>query len=185
MQQINDETKSKIFTIPNILSFGRICLLPVIMYVYCVKHEYLLAGYLLIVSGITDIADGFIARTFHMTSDLGKVLDPVADKLTQAALLVTLASRFPMMIIPFVMMAAKELFMLVTGSIIIRKKGVVMGASWHGKIATVLLYSTIILHLFWFEITPTASMGLIVACVAAIALSFTLYGMRNIKMLKA
>ena len=185
MQQTNEKTKSKIFTIPNILSFGRICLLPVIMYMYCVKQEYLLTGYLVILSGITDIADGFIARTFNMTSDLGKVLDPVADKLTQATLLVTLATRFPLMIVPFAMMAVKELFMAVTGSLIIKKKGVVMGANWHGKIATFLLYSTIILHLFWIGITSTVSTGLIIACVAAVALSFTLYGMRNIKMLRA
>lgn len=185
MQQTEDKTKSKVFTIPNILSFGRICILPVIMYVYCVKQEYLMAGYLVILSGITDIADGFIARTFHMTSDLGKVLDPVADKLTQATLLFTLATRFPLMLIPFGMMGIKELFMAITGSMIIKQKGVVMGACWHGKVATCLLYGTIILHLFWVGITPAVSKGLVIACTAAVLLSFVLYGKRNIKMLKS
>lgn len=46
-------------------------------------------------SGLTDLADGYIARRFHRISNLGKILDPVADKLTQAAMLICLFTRFP------------------------------------------------------------------------------------------
>lgn len=103
---------SRILTIPNLLSFFRLCLILLIIWLYCVEENYSWAGYTLILSGITDIVDGFIARRFHMTSDLGKVLDPVADKLTQAAMLVCLLVRFPFMIVPLVLLLIKETFIL-------------------------------------------------------------------------
>ena len=99
-----NSTQKKIVTIPNILSFFRLCLIPVIIWLYIGEKNYLWAGIVLILSGATDLADGFIARHFHMISDLGKVLDPVADKLTQAAMLFCLCTRFPLMILPLVLM---------------------------------------------------------------------------------
>lgn len=75
--------QNKILTIPNVLSFFRLCLIPVIIWMYCSKRDYVRTAVILLLSGATDILDGFIARRFNMVSDLGKVLDPVADKLTQ------------------------------------------------------------------------------------------------------
>ena len=102
--------EGKILTIPNLLSLLRLCLIPLFVWAYLIRQDPLLTVGLLILSGLTDIADGFIARHFQMISDLGKVLDPLADKLTQAAMLVCLTSRFPLMLIPFGMMVVKELF---------------------------------------------------------------------------
>ncbi|MDD4773665.1 MAG: CDP-alcohol phosphatidyltransferase family protein [Eubacteriales bacterium] len=79
MNLICKNPESRVITIPNILSFFRICLIPVIVWLYIVKENSIWAGYLLILSGVTDIIDGFIARNFHMISNLGKVLDPIAD----------------------------------------------------------------------------------------------------------
>ena len=79
-----------------------------------------------------------------MVSDLGKILDPIADKLTQAAMLLCLLISFPLMLFPLLLMACKELFMAVTGTLIIRKTGMVPGAAWHGKAATVLLYTCLL-----------------------------------------
>lgn len=87
-------------------------------------------------SGLTDLADGYIARRFHRISNLGKILDPVADKLTQAAMLICLFTRFPHMLLLIVIMAGKELYMVVSGCLVIRKTGKVHGADWHGKIVT-------------------------------------------------
>ena len=111
MEKPNNTTENKIFTIPNALSFFRICLIPLIIWLYVVKIQPFWAGYILILSGITDIVDGFIARHFHMISNLGKVLDPIADKLTQAAVLICLIVRFPFMLFPFILLIAKETFM--------------------------------------------------------------------------
>ena len=66
-------------------------------------------------SGLTDLADGYIARRFHRISNLGKILDPVADKLTQAAMLICLFTRFPYVLLLIVIMAGKELYMVVSG----------------------------------------------------------------------
>ena len=177
-------TQNKILTIPNMLSFFRLCLIPVIMWLYCVEDNYLWAGIVLIVSGITDTVDGFVARHFHMTSDLGKVLDPVADKLTQAAMLFCLLTRFPLMILPLGIMVLKEFFMGVTGLMVIQKTGEVFGADWHGKVTTWLLYAMMILHVFWYNIPAALSRVLIAACVVMMLISLVLYGRHNLKALR-
>ena len=137
-----EENLNRIITVPNLLSFFRLCLIPVIIWSYCVKKNLLLAGEILLLSGLTDLADGYIARRFHRISNLGKILDPVADKPTQTAMLICLFTRFPHMLLLIVIMAGKELYMVVSGCLVIRKTGKVHGADWHGKIVTFLLYGT-------------------------------------------
>ena len=68
----------------------------------------------MILSGVTDMADSYIARHFNMVSDLEKVLDSVADKLTQAVMLICLMICFPVMIFLLILMEVKEIFMGVT-----------------------------------------------------------------------
>lgn len=128
-----EENLNKVFTIPNILSFFRLILIPVLIWSYVVKKNYAATGWILLLSGLTDIADGFIARRFHMISNLGKILDPVADKLTQATMLFCLFTRFQHMILPLVLMAFKELYMAVSSCLIMKKTGKVTGADWHGN----------------------------------------------------
>lgn len=185
-QKIDYSSKyeKKIITIPNILSFFRICLIPVIVWLYTVEHNYVWTGYVLILSGVTDITDGFIARHFHMVSNLGKILDPIADKLTQGIMLICLLLRFRLMIVPFVLLIAKEIYMSVSGILVIQRTGIMCGAEWHGKAATCFLYGMMILHIFWHEITPVVSMVFIIACSMMIGVSFVLYGIRNRKLLK-
>ncbi len=186
MQNSIDAGKSenKIFTIPNLLSFLRICLIPVIIWLYLVKDNSIWAGFALIFSGVTDVLDGYIARRFQMISDFGKVLDPVADKLTQAAILICLSIRFPLMIIPFVLLLARDIYMGISGLLVIRRTGLVMGAEWHGKAATSLLFVTMIIHIFFPKITSTISVILIAACTLMIGITFVLYVVRNTKALR-
>lgn len=171
----NSNMQHRILTVPNLLSFFRLCLVPLFVWLYCEKQEYAWTGAVLILSGITDAADGFIARHFHMISDLGKVLDPIADKLTQGATLLCLITRFPMIAVPLVLLVLKELFVGVTGLLVIQKTGQVTGAKWHGKVTTALLYLLMILHVFWFDIPRSASNLLIASCVAMMILSLALY----------
>lgn len=179
-----NSTQNKILTIPNLLSFFRFCLIPVFVWLYCVRQEYWWTGVVLIVSGATDMVDGYVARHFNMISDLGKVLDPVADKLTQAAMLFCLLTRFPFMIVPLVLLIVKELFMGATGFLVIRKTGEVFGANWHGKVATCLLDAMMIIHVFWYDIPVSVSNFFIAACIVMMLVSVILYGIRNIKALK-
>ena len=87
--------KENILTIPNLLSLIRILLIPFIIWLYCARKAYLCTIIVIALSGFTDIIDGKIARKFNMVSDVGKVLDPVADKLTQATLVICLIARYP------------------------------------------------------------------------------------------
>ena len=78
--------EGKILTVPNLLSALRLCMVPLFLWIYLRLDEPLWAGGLLVISGITDTVDGWIARRFHQVSNLGKALDPFADKVTQIAL---------------------------------------------------------------------------------------------------
>ncbi len=178
-----NNSASDIITIPNILSFLRLCMIPLIVWLYCGKEDFFWAGTMLIISGVTDLVDGFLARRFGWVSDLGKILDPIADKLTQAAMLISLVLRYPLVLLPFGLMVVKELFMAITGTMVIQKTGAVFCARWHGKAATVLLYGMMILHVFWGTIPPLYSNLSILAASAMIAVSFVLYGRDNFRVL--
>lgn len=177
--------KNKILTIPNILSFFRLALIPVFVWAYCGAEQYGLTAALLVISGVTDVLDGFIARHFDMVSDLGKALDPVADKLTQLAMLVCLVTRFPLMLIPLIVLLVKEIASGIMGLVVIRKTGAVHGAVWHGKVTTVLLYLTMVVHVLWYKIPELASDCMIFACVGMMVLSMVLYSLRNVRLIKS
>ena len=146
--------REQIITIPNLLSLVRLLLIPAIIWLYCKKEDYIAAAIMTVLSGLTDVADGIIARKFHLVSDLGKILDPTADKLTQAALIFCLISKYEWMLWLFIFFAVKEITMGISGLIVIKKKDVVNSAQWFGKLATVVLYTVMIL-LFLF---PTRQM---------------------------
>ncbi len=184
MHSGKDSAQNKIFTIPNLLSFFRLCLIPVIVWLYAWQKNYLLAGLVLIVSGVTDVVDGFVARHFGLVSDLGKILDPVADKLTQGAVLLCLMLRFWLMCIPVLMMLAKEVFVGLTGILAVQKTGDVYGAQWHGKVATLMLYAMMLLHLFWYNIPNAVSIVSIILCTVMVGVSFVEYAMKNIRLIQ-
>lgn len=178
------DIRNTIFTLPNILSFFRLCLIPIIVWLYCVKQDGLWTGGLLVVSALTDVVDGFIARRYHMETDLGKILDPVADKLTQGAVLFCLLTHFPLMLIPLVLLVLKELFAGITGLMVIRRVGKVYGAQWHGKAATCLLDAMMFIHVVWPDIPAVISNILILFCIVMMLVSGVLYGIRNLAALK-
>ena len=175
--------KHKIITIPNILSLFRLLLIPVIMWLYIVKEDPVLTTVILVFSGITDIVDGIVARKCHMVSDFGKAFDPVADKLTQIAMLFCFVSRFKWMLLPLCVMVIKEVTAGILGLLVIRKTGKVDGAVWHGKATTVSLYSMMIIHLIWYNIPSVISGILIGACTALALLSAFMYSRENVRIL--
>lgn len=175
------EAKNKILTIPNLMSAFRLLLIPLLIWLYCGKKDDTSTAIVLVVSGLTDIADGFIARRFNMVSDVGKVLDPVADKLTQMAVLFCLLTRFQILIVPLATLVAKEIINGVMGIAVIKKTGLVLSAEWHGKLCTFLLYATMFLHLIWSNITPAVSTICAGICTCVMLISLALYIARNIK----
>lgn len=184
MKHTEEYYKNKVMTIPNILSLFRLLLIPVIVWLYVVKEDPVWTTVMLTLSGVTDIVDGIIARKCHMVSNFGKAFDPVADKLTQIAMLFCLVTRFRWMLLPLGVLVVKEIFAAVSGLIVIRKTGMVLGAVWHGKAATVSIYTMMIIHLMWFDIPTVISGMLIGACTSIVLLSAILYGIRNLNVLK-
>ena len=182
---MEEKYKNKIITIPNILSLFRLLLIPVIVWLYVFRQDYLWTTAILALSGITDIIDGIIARKCNMISDFGKAFDPVADKLTQIAMLFCLVSRFQWMLLPLCVLVVKEITAGVMGLMVIRKTGDVFGAVWHGKATTVSLYSMMIIHLLWFNIPGVISGILIGGCTALALLSAFLYTRENVKKLSS
>lgn len=182
--EVSQETADKIITIPNILSFFRLCLIPVFVWCYGIKKNYAGAVMILLVSGFTDILDGFIARRFHMVSNIGKALDPIADKLTQIAVLICLLADFPLMRILVILFILKEIFAAVTGILVIKRTGKVYGAEWHGKLNTVTIYGTIVLHLVWPAIPENISDIFILFSILVMLGSCLLYGRRNYHILR-
>lgn len=169
------DKRRRALTIPNLLSAFRILLVPVMAALYCGAGNYPLTAGVLLLSGATDVADGYIARRFHMVSDLGKVLDPVADKLTQAAALGCLLTRFEVLWWLLGVMVVKECLMAAMGIFVIRRTGQVYSASWHGKLATCVLYAVIFTHIVWYAIPQSVSAVLVLAGAASILLSLVLY----------
>ncbi len=183
---MDSKTTSKgIWTIPNLLSFFRLALIPVIVWLYIVQEEYLLTLAVLALSAATDIIDGFIARKWNMVSDFGKALDPVADKLTQLAMLACLISRFPKMLWLFILLAVKECMTGIMSLIAIKKSKAVLSSQWHGKLTTFLLYATMMLHLLWYAIPSWLSDSLIVCCAAMMLYSAVMYFIRNLRQIAA
>ena len=176
--------KQAIFTVPNLLSLFRLLLIPVIVWLYCEKQAYGWTLAVLILSGVTDVADGFIARKWNLISDLGKALDPVADKLTQIATMWCLLSRFPHMWLPLGMLTVKEIFTGTMSLYAVKKSGEVKGADWHGKVCTVMLYGSMGLHILWSGIPLWLSKTLMTLCMLMMCLSAVLYWYRNLKQIK-
>lgn len=135
---MNEKFLKEYFSIPNLLSYLRIILLPIYFVLYLNEHYYIAAG-LMIFSLLTDMFDGKIARRFNMITNWGKMLDPVADKLTQGVIIISLCFHFPPMIILVVVFLAKEIYMIISGILLMGKGFMMDGAKMHGKVCTVVL----------------------------------------------
>lgn len=131
--------------IPNTLTIIRFLLIPLIVF-YIFTGNYLLAFIFFTLSGITDIADGFIARKFNLISNFGKLMDPLADKLTQIATLTSLVITNIIPIWILIIVLLKE-FIMICGASFLYGKDVVVYSKWYGKLATVLFYIAIVVSL--------------------------------------
>lgn len=166
--------KEDILTIPNFLSFFRILLIPAMVILYT-QSRYYASVLIILLSGLTDIADGKIARKYHMISDFGKFIDPVADKLTQAAMILCLISKYTGMLVLIILMFLKEVFLFLCSYVTFKKTGIVNSAKWYGKATTAVLYAVMILLFLMPDIPLTIALVLIWLCGLVICVSLILY----------
>ena len=150
--------KKEILTIPNLLSLFRLILIPVYMSIYLDAQEtrdYVFAGTILAISCATDAVDGKIARKFNMITTFGKFLDPLADKLTQFALLLCLAIRYPVLWAVFCLFVLKELFQLTAGIVAAKFGYILKGALISGKICTTVLFTSLVAMVLFHNMDET------------------------------
>ena len=132
--------------LPNYLTIIRLIFIPIIFYFIFTEH-YIIAFTFFSISSLTDIADGFVARKYNLITDWGKLMDPLADKLTQISTLSALSIRH---IIPFwilIVVTVKEMSMICGAFFLYKNEIVTVNSKWYGKFATVILYIAIVLSL--------------------------------------
>lgn len=140
----NEVISKDLMTIPNAISFIRIILITPFVAFFIVgkyiTHDYTPAVVTLVISGISDFFDGMIARKFHQESELGKVLDPLADKLTLIAVGICLVFIEPYVLPLMIIMVVKDILMIIGGTIIINQGVIPPKSSWYGKVSTFMFY---------------------------------------------
>lgn len=169
-------SKNAILTIPNLISLFRILLIPLIIWLYCGKKQYAATIAVVAISGVSDIIDGKIARKFNMVSDVGKVLDPIADKLTQVTLVICLTARYPWMWALLALFAVKECLMLLWGYLTLKSTNTINSAKWYGKLSTVVLYAVMMILILFVNIPEAGATALMLLCGGVMLLSLVMYG---------
>ena len=132
--------------VPNILTIIRFLLIPIIV-IFAFENNYIATIIMLTISGLTDVLDGYIARKYNFISNFGKLMDPLADKATQVALLVTLTIQRIIPIWIIIIVIFKE-FIMISGASFLYGKELVVSSKWYGKLTTVLFYVAIVCSLF-------------------------------------
>ena len=171
-------SRKDLFTIPNLMGYFRIILIPIFMAVYIgadSRADYIAAAVILGISGLTDCFDGKVARHFNMITEWGKVLDPVADKLTQAAVFISLSFRYPTMRYLVILFVVKEMFMGIMGAVMLKKGSMMDGARWYGKLCTAVLYGAMFMLLLVVDLSYFAAGLIISICIIMNVFSFACY----------
>lgn len=179
--------RKDILTIPNLLSFFRVILAIAFLGVFydpAVENKREVLALILIVSGLTDLLDGKIARRFHMVSEFGKILDPAADKITQGVLLICLLSKYEALKWAFVLFLLKESYMAIGGIRVLERTNRNDGAMWYGKVNTTVFYVVLFLLILFPDMPMTAANTLIFISVCFMVLSFVMYIRRYQSLLK-
>lgn len=177
----------KIITIPNMITVFRLLLL-IPLFITFFKKRYILSLIIIVISGVSDVVDGKIARKFNMVSEFGKIMDPIADKLTQIAIMLLLSFRQVYLLIPCGVLVVKEIVSGIIGIYVVSKIKHMLFAEWHGKLATSFLYVMMGAHMLmlivWGEVILPVSLVMIVVSTALILMSFALYLLRYARYIK-
>ncbi|MDO4730859.1 MAG: CDP-alcohol phosphatidyltransferase family protein [Clostridia bacterium] len=178
---------SDLKTIPNLLTLLRIIII-VPMIIAFISDNYIIVAVLMILSALSDLFDGKIARKFNQITDLGKILDPIADKLTLISFVVCATIKIPDLLIFVIIMVSKELLMLLGGFVLIKKNLPVPQAEWYGKIATAVFYCCVILYVIIFIFAKSVPLPVFITLISLTLLSmlyaFARYALLFINLIK-
>lgn len=179
--------KKEIFSIPNLMGYFRILMLPVFLFLYDraeTPREYTGSFLLLAVIFLSDALDGFVARKFNMVTKLGKMLDPITDKLVQGTLALAVALQHSFMRVFFVIFAVKELYMGIMGTYLLKVKKTLNGAQWYGKVCTAVVDVGVLTLLFLPNMETAISNAIITVMIVVSLFSVGMYVRFHIGILK-
>jgi len=165
-----NKEKCKLKNIPNLLTVFRLLLIPVMLY-YLFADNLKIALVIYVLASATDVVDGFVARKFNMITNLGKILDPLADKLLQFAALIGLwySKIIPLWIL--IVFFCKEILMGIGCFKLMLKDNVIVQAKWFGKLSTCTFFLAIIISMlsrYFVVLEPYPVLLMIVALVMAL-----------------
>lgn len=185
--------KDDFFKLPNILTYIRILLVPVFIYVFLTAKtplQVLLAAGVVFLSALTDLLDGFIARKFNIITDWGKFIDPIADKLMQAAMFFCVVAKatgdktlFFSLLIITILFVVKEIVSFLVSFFIYKKTGKHLdGSIWCGKACTVVIYFVMLLFIMFPDLGQLIKLFLILFAGVFIIIAFVVYMLEYQKM---
>lgn len=165
-------------TIPNILSIIRLVLVVFFVVAFFIYENMLPAGIIALIAALTDVADGYIARKYNMITDLGMILDPLADKLIQAAICLCIGYKYNLIIIPLIFII-KETLMVIGGICIVKAGKKIPPSKWYGKLATLVFFAvTIAIMIFDKWMTKILTIALLLVAAVFMLFAFALYFVR-------
>lgn len=176
-------SKKEIFSIPNILCYIRFLLVFAFSYLYWQK-EYTWGAIMIVLGGITDCLDGQIARRCNMITELGKIIDPLADKAMQLAIVIALCTRYPQMLILFILFIIKEGFQGICCLIGLKKGKRLNGAKWYGKVATAVFYVVTVILIAFCDLPLWIINTCMIITLIVFANAFILYAVTFYQLLK-
>ncbi len=173
-------------TIPNILSTIRICLVPVFILVYFMggDHRTLWAALVYVVASVTDVLDGKIARKYNLTSSLGRILDPLGDKMMTAAVIVCITIDKVIPVWAVIIFVVKECLMGLGGLVLYNKLDDMPPSNYFGKASTVVFFAVCVILMLFRQIPPTAASIMIAVALAVMLLAFGSYLFRFIRIVR-
>ena len=159
-----------LLTVPNLITFVRFLLVPPFVWFF-LNENYIMAGLMVGLSGLSDCFDGFFARKLNQVTSFGKILDPIADKVTLIAVAVCMVIYLPAILPIMLVLVAKEFLMLLGGFILLLRKMTPPAANIFGKVATVVFYFVICLIIFIKIMTGHENMVMITVGLVLVTLA--------------
>lgn len=165
------------------ITLVRIGLIPLFVRFY-LEGEMAAAMALLLAAAFSDMLDGYIARRFDMITPLGKVLDPVADKLLQLSMLLCLAGRSPAVLPLILLHLVRELVLFCLGGVVYRSRGILLGSRWYGKVCTAFMYTVLGTSLLWRNMPQILLNGSLMLCAVMIVYCLVRYAAEYMHILR-
>lgn len=167
---------SDLFTIPNLITYVRFILIIPFAYSF-LKEEYISSAICIGLSGLSDCFDGLVARKLNQVTSLGKILDPIADKVTLLVVVVCMVIFVPVVLPVLIILLLKDVLMLLGGTDLINKGITPPAAKWYGKVGTVVFYISVCIIVFLkaFLNYENFALDLTLLSVTALTMIFALY----------